>query len=86
VGALLTNQTLAITLVIVWTALVESLLVGFMPEVGRWLPTGASNSLAGTSTADDGLLPLWAAATVFAGYAIGLAAAGGRRLVGREIA
>ena len=85
VGVLLTNQPLAITLVVVWTALVESLVVGFLPEVGRWLPTGATSALAGTSTTDGGLLPFWAAAIVFACYAIGLAAAGERRLARREI-
>jgi ABC-2 type transport system permease protein len=85
VGALLTNQTLAMTLVVVWTALVESLLVGFLPEVGRWLPTGASSALAGTATAEGGLLPFWGAAVVLVGYALALAAAGGRRLARTEI-
>jgi ABC-2 type transport system permease protein len=85
VGALLTNQTLAITLMIVWTTLVESLLVGFLPEVGRWLPTGASSALAGTATAEGGLLPFWGAAVVLAGYALVLAAAGTRRMQRTEI-
>jgi ABC-2 type transport system permease protein len=85
VGALLTNQTLAITLVVVWTALVESLLVGFLPEVGRWLPTGASSALAGTATAEGGLLPFWGAAVVLAGYALVLAAGAARRLARTEI-
>ena len=85
VGALLKNQTLAITLMIVWTTLVESLLVGFLPEVGRWLPTGASSALAGTATAEGGLLPFWGAAVVLGGYAVVLAAAGMRRLQRTEI-
>jgi ABC-2 type transport system permease protein len=79
-GALLTNQTLAITLVIVWSVTAESLLVGFLPEVGRWLPGGAVSALAGTATAEGGLLPFWGAAAVLVGYAAALAAAGGRRL------
>ena len=84
-GALLTNQTLAITLVIVWSVTAESLLVGFLPEVGRWLPGGAASALAGTATAEGGLLPFWGAAAVLGGYALALAAAGGRRLARREI-
>jgi ABC-2 type transport system permease protein len=84
-GALLSNQTLAITLVIVWSVTAESLLVGFLPEVGRWLPGGASSALAGTATAEGGLLPFWGAAAVLVGYALALAAAGGRRLARREI-
>src|SRR5215213_7638055 len=35
VGAALQVQTLAITLVVLWTGVVESLLVGLVPEVGR---------------------------------------------------
>ena len=75
----------AITLVIVWSVTVESLLVGFLPEVGRWLPGGASSGLAGTATAEGGLLPFWGAAAVLVGYALAIAAAGERRLARREI-
>jgi ABC-2 type transport system permease protein len=85
-GALFSNQTLVVTLVIIWTALVESILVGFLPEVGRWLPGGAANALAGTATAEGGLLPFWGAAVVLAGYGLALAVAGTRRIERREIA
>lgn len=85
VGALLVNQTLAFTLVIVWTATAESLLVGFLPEVGRWLPGGAASALAGTATAEGGLLPFWGAAAVLVGYALALVAASGRRLARKDV-
>jgi ABC-2 type transport system permease protein len=84
-GALLTNQTLAITVVVVWTATLEPLLVGFVPEVGRWFPGGAASSLAGTVTAEGGLLPFWSAAFLLAGYGLTLAEAGTRRVVRRDI-
>lgn len=85
-GALLPNQTLAITVVIVWTSIVEALLVGFLPEVGRWLPTGAASALGGTVTAEGGLLPFWGAALLLTGYGLALAAAGTRLVGRREIA
>jgi ABC-2 type transport system permease protein len=84
-GALMPNQTLAITVVVVWTSIVEALLVGFLPEVGRWLPTGAASSLGGTPTAEGGLLPFWGAALVLTGYGLALAAAGTRAVERREI-
>jgi len=85
-GALLTNQTLAITLVIVWTALAESLLVGFVPAVGRWLPGGAASALSGTATAEGGLLPFWGAAALLVGYGLAVTAAATRRLTRMEVA
>jgi ABC-2 type transport system permease protein len=84
-GALMPNQTLAITVVIVWTSVVESLLVGFLPEVGRWLPTGAASALGGTVTAEGGLLPFWGAALVLTGYGLALAGVGTRLITRREI-
>ena len=59
-GALVTNQTVAITIALVWTTIVEGLLVSFEPEVGRWLPGGAAAALTGIATPNGGLLPIWA--------------------------
>jgi hypothetical protein len=84
-GALMPNQTVAITVVIVWTSIVEALLVGFVPEIGRWLPTGAASALGGTLTAEGGLLPFWGAALLLTGYGLALAAAGTLRVTRREI-
>jgi ABC-2 family transporter len=84
-GALITNQTLAVTLVVVWSATGEALLVGLVPDVGRWLPGGAVSALAGTATAKGGLLPFAAAAAVLAGYALALAVAGTRRVMRKEL-
>ena len=84
-GALLPNQILAITVVVVWTSVVDALLVGFAPEIGRWLPGGASSALAGTATPEGGLLPVWGAAALLAVYGLAFAAAGTRVLERREI-
>ena len=84
-GALLRNQALAITVVVVWTATVEPLLVGFVPEIGRWFPGGAVSALAGTVTAEGGLLPVWGAALLLAGYGLAFAAAGTRFVLRRDV-
>lgn len=84
-GARMPNQTLAITVVVVWTSIVESLLVGFVPEIGRWFPGGAASALSGTVTAEGGLLPFWGAALVLVGYGLAFTAAGTRLVERREI-
>jgi ABC-2 type transport system permease protein len=76
IGGLIHNQTIAITVIVVWTSIVEAFLTGFVPEVGRWLPTGAASALGGTWTSEGGLLPFWAAALVLTGYCTSAAAAG----------
>lgn len=76
IGGVINNQTIAITVIVVWTSIIETFLTGFLPEVGRWLPTGAASSLGGTWTIEGGLLPFWAAALVLAGYSASAAAAG----------
>ncbi|MEY2582682.1 MAG: type transport system permease protein [Ilumatobacteraceae bacterium] len=76
IGGMIHNQTIAITVIVVWTSIIEALLTGFVPEVGRWLPTGAASALGGTWTSKGGLLPFWAAALVLTAYCACAAAAG----------
>jgi ABC-2 type transport system permease protein len=85
-GALVRNQTAAITIALVWTQVVEAVLVGFLPEVGKWFPGGAANALAGVSTPNGGLLPMGAAAVLLAVYGVAFAAAGASTLARRDIA
>ncbi len=85
-GAVLPNQTVAVTVALVWAATVEPLVVGFVPEIGRWLPGGAASAVAGTATAEGGLLPAWGAGLLLAAYGLAVAAAGARLLVRRAIA
>ena len=85
IGALLPNQTLAVTITLIWTLMLKALLVGFAPEVARWLPGGATNSLSGTPTVHGGMLPMWAGACVLTGYGLAFAAAGARIIERRDI-
>ena len=76
IGGLIPNQTIAITVLVVWSSIIEALLTGFVPAVGRWLPTGAASALGGTWTIEGGLLTFWPAALVLALYSAAAAAAG----------
>ena len=58
IGALIPNQTIAITVLVVWSSIIEAFLTGFVPEVGRWLPTGAASALGGTWTIEGGPPPV----------------------------
>jgi ABC-2 type transport system permease protein len=85
-GALVPNQTVAVVIALLWITTVESLLVAFKPEIGRWLPGGASSALTEVATASDGMLPMWAGALLFAAYGVAFAAAGTRLVLRRDIA
>lgn len=73
-GALVRNQVVALVSGLAWLLVGEGLLLAFLPEVGRWLPSGALGSLTRTSPAGD-VLPPWAAAVVLVAYALALALA-----------
>jgi ABC-2 type transport system permease protein len=85
-GALVRNQTTAITVALLWSQIVETLLVNFTPTVGRWSPGGAANALTGVATAHGGLLPLWAAAALLSGYSLFFALTGIQSIRRRDIA
>jgi ABC-2 type transport system permease protein len=85
IGGVIHNQTIAITVIVVWSSIIEALLTGFVPEVGRWLPTGAASALGGTWTNEGGLLPIWAAALVLTGYSASAAAAGTHLITGKDL-
>lgn len=84
-GALVRNQTAAITIALVWTQVVEGVLVVFLPEVGKWSPGGAASALSGVSTPNGALLPVGAAAVLLSLYGLAFAAAGASTLVRRDI-
>ncbi len=85
-GSLLRNQTTAITAALIWTQIVEGLLVGFAPEVGRWFPGGAANALAGVANPTGGLLPMGVAALLLTAYGIAFVVAGTFVLIRTDIA
>lgn len=85
-GALITSQTLAMSIALIWSQVVEGLLVAFVPAVGRWMPGGAAGALSGVATPNGGLLPSWAAAIVLLLYGLAFAGAGAAALPRRDLA
>ena len=84
-AALLRNQVAAVIVGLLWWSQgAERLLFGLVgqPGLARWLPMGAAASL---TTPGDGTLPMWAGALVLAAYGLGLALAGGRLVVRRDL-
>lgn len=45
IGALLRSQVVTITLTLVWLFVAEQLVTGLLPDVGRWMPFQALNSV-----------------------------------------
>ena len=78
VGTLVRNQIAAILGILVWVLIVESLVVQFLPKIGKWLPGGALNGVLQT-TGFNGTtyLPVWGGALVLLGWTalLGLLAA-----------
>jgi len=68
-GTLIRNQIDAILGVLVWVLIIESLLVQFLPAVGKWLPGGAlSGIVQATGRNDTSYLPVWGASLVLIGW------------------
>ena len=69
VGTLVRNQIAAILGVLVWVLIIESLVVSFLPKIGKWLPGGALNGiLQATGPNDASYLPVWGASLVLIGW------------------
>jgi len=73
-GAILRNQVGAVIALLAWDFVVNSLLFGLAPSVGRYMPTPASDSLLGLKTAR--LLPPAAGGAVLLAWTAALALAG----------
>ena len=85
-GAIVRNQTAAITAALLWSTLGEGLLIDHAPAMGRWLPGGASNALTGMATPHGSLLPMWGAAVLFTGYGLAFAVAGLQTITRHDVA
>lgn len=83
IGALVTNQVAAIVVALVWTSLVEGSLVAFLPDVGRWLPSGAAAALAQSGEGD--MLAVWAGGLLFLAYAAAAALVAARPFIRRDV-
>jgi ABC-2 type transport system permease protein len=73
-GAIVRNQIGAVIGVLVWVFVVENLLFGFVPSVGRFTPGRAQDALTGMSA--DHLLQAAAGGAVLLVWSLGLFAAG----------
>lgn len=74
IGAVVRNQVGAIVGLLIWTLLVETIVFGLVPSVGRYLPAQAANVLTQIET--DHQLPVTAGVLVFVGYLAVAAVAG----------
>ncbi|WP_371778572.1 ABC transporter permease [Streptosporangium subroseum] len=71
-GALIRNQVAAIVVAVVWFTFGDYLLSSLLPEVGRWLPTGAARAVGGMTLQSGDLLPAWGGGLLFAAYVVAI--------------
>jgi ABC-2 type transport system permease protein len=71
-GALIRNQVAAVIVAVVWFTFGDYLLSSLLPEVGRWLPTGAARAVGGMTLESGALLPAWGGGLLFAAYVVAI--------------
>jgi ABC-2 type transport system permease protein len=84
-GALVPNQVAALVTALVWSSVVDSLLVELLPAIGKWTPGGAAQSLSSYEVDGQELLPIWGGALLLTVYGVAFALAGTRLAVSRDI-
>jgi ABC-type transport system involved in multi-copper enzyme maturation permease subunit len=83
IGAIVPNQVGAVIALLAWGFVVENLVFGFLPKVGRFLPVHASDSIMGPI--QNKLLPGNAGAVVTVGWVLVLAVIGMSMLRRRDV-
>ncbi|MGD1051196.1 MAG: hypothetical protein ABR947_09015 [Solirubrobacteraceae bacterium] len=83
-GAIVRSQVGAVITLLAWGFIVDPLLFGLVPSVGRFMPGEAHNALIGLTT--NHLLPAVAGAVVLVGWAVLLAGAGVAMTASRDVA
>jgi ABC-2 type transport system permease protein len=83
IGAIVTNQVGAVIALLAWGFVVENLVFGFLPKIGRFLPVHASDSIMGPI--QNKLLPGNAGVVVTVGWALVLAIIGMSLLRRRDV-
>ncbi|MGC1419149.1 MAG: hypothetical protein WA786_03385 [Acidimicrobiales bacterium] len=83
VGAIVPNQVGAVISLLAWGFVVENLVFGFLPKIGRFLPVHASDSMMGPI--ENKLLPGNAGTVVVVAWALVLAIAGVALLKRRDV-
>jgi ABC-2 type transport system permease protein len=82
-GAVVTNQVFAVIGVIIWAFFVDNLLRALVPDVGRFTPVAASDSV--TAGFADYLLAPGLGGLLLLGYAAAFVAAGAARVAHRDV-
>jgi ABC-2 type transport system permease protein len=82
-GAVIRNQVFAVIGLIVWVMLIDTLLRGLLPDIGRFTPSAASASI--TADPADYLLTPLVGGLLLIGYAATLIAAGGLLVNRRDV-
>jgi ABC-2 type transport system permease protein len=86
VGALIRNQVAAIVVGLLWTIVIEALVVAFAPAVGKWLPGGALKATLQATAFNGGqLLSVWAGTAVLLGYSVLFAVIAARTTLRRDV-
>jgi ABC-2 type transport system permease protein len=73
VGSLLRNQVAALLSVLAWGLVLEPVVLGVWPGVGRYLPNGAASALS--RGGNEHLLSMGAGGALFLGYVLAIAVA-----------
>jgi len=85
-GALIANQTAAVTVSLVWLLAAEGLVVSLTSSgINRWLPGGALSTVAQGGSGPATAIQFWAAVGCALAYTATLVAAGAVRLVHRDV-
>ncbi len=85
-GSLVRNQIAAVIAALIWVMLIESLIVSFWPQIGKWLPGGAlAGVLQVESLSESGYLAVLPATVVLLAYAAGFGMLAVRTTLRRDI-
>jgi hypothetical protein len=84
-GAVLRNQTAAVITALVWTVAVEAIIAGFVPELYRWLPGGASTAVTGSASVGE-TFGITGGLVLSLGYAAAFALVGRWMLLRKDLA
>ena len=85
VGALIRNQVAAVVAALAWQLVLEGIVLGLVPSLGKWLPGAAARALARETLSRGSLLPAWAGGLLLLVYALAFAAVGTRLVVRRDV-
>jgi ABC-2 type transport system permease protein len=86
IGSLIRNQVAGIVGVFAWGFVIEQILAGVFPSVGRYLPYTAAETLGGRAIDGASSLPFAAAALLLVGVAVAVSFAASQLTLRKDIA